>query len=222
MKVVAVLLAAGSGKRFGEKKQFVKLKGEPVFQYSINTVNKIDMISDLILVLPEEDIDRIKVFSFKNVIKVAGGKERQESVFNALKKVEDADIVVIHDTARPFATEKMFLDGIKNVKDGWDGSITAIKARDTIKEIKKNQVIKTLNRENLYVVQTPQTFVFSKLFDAHKKAKEKGAFGTDDSYLMEMEGYRITINEGSVLNFKITTKEDILLANCLLRSKSTF
>jgi len=109
MKVVAVLLAAGSGKRFGEKKQFVKLKGEPLFQYSINTVNKIDIVSDMILVLPEEDIERVKVFSFKNVIKVAGGKERQESVFNALKKIEDADIVVVHDTARPFATEKMFI-----------------------------------------------------------------------------------------------------------------
>ncbi|WP_457635547.1 2-C-methyl-D-erythritol 4-phosphate cytidylyltransferase [Persephonella sp.] len=221
MKVVAVLLAAGSGKRFGEKKQFVKLKGEPLFQYSINTVNKIDLITDLILVLPEEDMDRIKVFSFKNVLKVAGGKERQESVFNALKKIEDADIVVIHDTARPFATENMFLDGIKNLKNGWDGSITALRARDTIKEVKGNKVIKTLNRENLYIIQTPQTFIFSKLFDAHKKAKEKGVSGTDDSYLMEMEGYRITVNEGSVLNFKITTKEDILLANCLLRSKST-
>ncbi len=220
MKVVAVLLAAGSGKRFGEKKQFVKLKGEPLFQYSINTVNKIDLITDLILVLPEEDIDRVKVFSFKNVIKVAGGRERQESVFNALKKIEDADIVVIHDTARPFATEKMFLDGIKNVKEGWDGSITALKSRDTIKEIKGNKVIRTLNRENLYIVQTPQTFIFSKLFDAHKKAIEKGIFGTDDSFLMEIEGYRITINEGSILNFKITTKDDITLANCLLRSKT--
>lgn len=221
MKVVAILLAAGSGKRFGEKKQFVKLKGEPLFQYSINTVNKIDLITDLILVLPEEDMDRIKVFSFKNVVKVAGGKERQESVFNALKKIEDADIVVIHDTARPFATEKMFLDSIKNVKNGWDGSITALRARDTIKEVKGNKVIKTLNRENLYIIQTPQTFIFSKLFDTHKKAKEKDIWGTDDSYLMEMEGYRITVNEGSTLNFKITTKEDILLANCLLRSKST-
>jgi len=219
MKVVAVLLAAGSGKRFGEKKQFVKLKGEPLFQYSINTVNKIDIVSDMILVLPEEDIERVKVFSFKNVIKVAGGKERQESVFNALKKIEDADIVVVHDTARPFATEKMFIDGIKNVKSGWDGSITAIRSRDTVKEIKNKNVIKTLNREEIYLVQTPQTFVFSKLFDAHKKAREKNVFGTDDSFLMEMEGYRITINEGSVLNFKITTREDILIANCILRSK---
>ena len=222
MKIVAILLAAGSGKRFGEKKQFIKLKGEPLFQYSLNTVNKIDEISDIVLVLPPEDIDRIKVFSFKNVIKVAGGKERQDSVFNALQKIEGADIVIVHDTARPFATEKMFLDGIKNVKKGWDGSITAIKARDTIKEVEDKQVRKTLNREKLYIIQTPQTFVYSKLLDAHNKVREKNVYGTDDAYLMEMVGYRVTVNQGSVLNFKITTKEDMILANCLAKGKSIF
>ncbi|WP_029520368.1 2-C-methyl-D-erythritol 4-phosphate cytidylyltransferase [Persephonella sp. IF05-L8] len=222
MKIVTVLLAAGSGKRFGEKKQFIKLKGEPLFQYSLNTVNKIDEISDVVLVLPPEDIDRIKVFSFKNVIKVEGGKERQDSVFNALQKIEKADIVIIHDTARPFATEKMFLDGIENVKKGWDGSITAIKARDTIKEVEDKQVRKTLNREKLYIIQTPQTFVYSKLLDAHNKVREKNIYGTDDAYLMEIAGYRITINQGSILNFKITTKEDMILANCLVKGKSPF
>ncbi len=217
MKVVAVLLAAGSGKRFGEKKQFVKLKGEPLFQYSLNTINKIDIITDIALVLPEEDIDRIKVFSFKNVIKVAGGKERQDSVYNALKQIEGADIVVIHDTARPFATERMFIEGVENVKKGWDGSITAIKARDTVKVVEKGVVKKTLDRENLYIVQTPQVFVYEKLLQAHEKARRENIYGTDDSFLMERAGYKITVNRGSVLNFKITTKEDILLANCLIK-----
>jgi len=217
MKVVAVLLAAGSGKRFGEKKQFVKLKGEPLFQYSLNTINKIDIIADIALVLPEEDIDRIKVFSFKNVIKVAGGKERQDSVYNALKQIEGADIVVIHDTARPFATERMFIEGVENVKKGWDGSITAIKARDTVKVVEKGVVKKTLDRESLYIVQTPQVFVYEKLLQAHEKARRENIYGTDDSFLMERAGYKITVNRGSVLNFKITTKEDILLANCLIK-----
>ncbi len=216
MKIVAVLLAAGEGKRFGEKKQFIKLKGEPVFQYSINTVNKIDEITDIILVLPEEDLDRIKIFSFKNVKKLAGGKERQESVYNALNKIDNADIVIIHDTARPFATEDMFLDGIKNVKKGFDGSITAIKARDTIKKVEDNSVIETLDRNELYIVQTPQTFKFEILKKAHEKAKEDNFTGTDDSSLVEKMGGNITVNKGSVLNFKITTKEDLILANCLV------
>ena len=222
MKVTAVLLAAGKGSRIGEKKQFIKLKGEPVFQYSLNTVNKIDLITDIVLVLPEEDLERVKVFSFKPVKKVAGGKERQNSVYNALKEIDNTDIVVIHDTARPFATEKMFIDGINNVKKGWDGSITALKARDTIKKVKDRKVVQTLKREELYIIQTPQTFDFRKLKDAHEKALKEGLTGTDDSFLMEKSGYRITVNEGSVLNFKITTKEDLVLANCLAKGKAPF
>lgn len=216
MKIVAILLAAGQGKRFGEKKQFIKLKGEPLFQYSINTINKIDEITDVILVLPEEDIERIKIFSFKNIKKVIGGKERQDSVYNALQKISNADIVIVHDTARPFATEKMFLDGIKNIKKGFDGSITAIPSKDTIKKVKENKVIETLKRDELYIIQTPQTFKFDILKKAHEKAKQENFLGTDDSSLVERIGGNITINEGSILNFKITTKEDLILANCLL------
>jgi 2-C-methyl-D-erythritol 4-phosphate cytidylyltransferase len=214
MKISAILLAAGKGERFGEKKQFIKLKGEPLFQYSLNTLNKIDEIDEIILVLPEEDIERIKIFSFKNVKKVKGGDERQESVYNALKEIE-SDIVIVHDAARPFATESMFLDGIKNIKKGYDGSITAIKAKDTIKKVKDNKVIETLNREELYIVQTPQTFKTEILKKAHEKAIEYKFVGTDDSSLVERIGGNITINKGSILNFKITTKEDLILANCL-------
>jgi len=220
MKVVAILLAAGSGKRFGEKKQFIKLKGEPLFQYSLNTINKVELIDEIVLVLPEENVDTVKVFSFKNVKKVAGGRERQDSVLNGLKAVEGADVVVIHDSARPFATEKMFIESITNVKNGWDGSITALNARDTIKRVKNNVVEKTLRRDELYIVQTPQAFDFEKLMEAHLKARQNNILGTDDSFLMEQMGYRITVNKGSVLNFKVTTKEDFILADCLVRKKT--
>ena len=215
MKIVAILLAGGKGSRFGEKKQFIKLKGEPLFQFSLNTINKIDEITDIILVLPEEDLERIKVFSFKNVKKVAGGKERQDSVKNALDTIDYADIVIVHDTARPFATESMFVDGINNVKKGYDGSITAIPARDTIKKVKDKTVLQTLNRDELYIIQTPQTFRFDILKKAYQKAYENNFYGTDDSSLVERIGGKITINKGSILNFKITTKEDLILANCL-------
>jgi len=220
LKIVAVLLAAGKGSRFKGKKQFYKINNEPVFQYSLNTVNKIDSINEIVLVLPEEDIDRIRIFSFKPVKKVVGGKERQHSVYNALTSLKDADIVIIHDTARPLATEKMFLDSIKNVLNGFDGSITAIKSRDTIKRYKGKTVVETLNREELLIVQTPQTFVFDKLLEAHKEAIKDEIIGTDDSYLMERLGYKITYNEGSPLNIKITTKEDIKIVNCLLGKKN--
>jgi len=215
MKIVAILLAAGRGERFGDKKQFIKIKGEPLFQFSLNTVNKIDEITNIFLVLPEEDIEMVKIFSFKNVKKIKGGKERQESVYNALKEIDNADIVIIHDTARPFATEDMFLEGIKNVKKGFDGSITAIPARDTIKKVENHKILETLNRDELYIIQTPQTFKFEMLKKAHEKAIKDNFTGTDDSSLVERIGGNITVNKGSVLNFKITTKEDLILANCL-------
>jgi 2-C-methyl-D-erythritol 4-phosphate cytidylyltransferase len=219
MKIVSILLAAGKGKRFGEKKQFIKINGEPLFQYSLNVVNKLDFINEIYLVLPEEDIDRIKVFSFKTVKKVVGGEERQQSVYNALKEIKKADIVIIHDTARPLVSEKMFIDGVENIKKGYDGSITAIPSRDTIKEFDGRLIKKTLDRDKLLIVQTPQTFKFDKLLKAHDYALKNNILGTDDSYLMELMGYKITYNLGSILNFKITTKEDILLAKCFLDKK---
>jgi len=219
MKIVSILLAAGKGERFGEKKQFIKINGEPLFQYSLNIVNKLDFIDEIYLVLPKEDIDRIKIFSFKTVKKVVGGKERQNSVYNALKEIKKADIVVIHDTARPLVKESMFSEGVENVKKGYDGSVTAIPARDTIKEFDGKLIKKTLDRDKLLIVQTPQTFKFDKLLKAHEYAIKNGILGTDDSYLMELMGYKITYNLGSFLNFKITTKEDILLAKCFLEKK---
>ena len=215
MKVKAILLAAGYGKRFGEKKQFLKLKGEPLFQYSLNTINKLDIIEETLLVLPEEDVDRVRIFSFKPVRKIAGGGERQESVYNALKSISDCDIVIIHDSARPFATEDMFLKGIENIKKGYDGSITAIKTVDTIKRFHNDLVIQTLNRDELLQVQTPQTFVFEKILDAHEYAIKNNIIGTDDAFLMEKRGYKITFNKGSSFNIKITTKEDLKLAQCI-------
>ncbi len=113
----------------------------------------------------------------------------------------------------------MFLDGISNIKKGFDGSITAIKVRDTIKSYKGDLIKNTLNRNELLVVQTPQTFIFDKLKKAHELAIRKNIVGTDDSFLMEILNHKITYNEGSPLNIKITTKEDLVLANCILRSK---
>ena len=92
-------------------------------------------------------------------------------------------------------------------------------ARDTIKIVEDNEVKETLSREKLFIVQTPQTFDFRKLLNAHEKSRKENIYGTDDSYLMERAGYKITINEGSPLNFKLTTKEDLILANCIVRKR---
>lgn len=216
--VVCILLAAGFGRRFGRKKQFVDLCGKKLLDFSLKTVENIPEIDKVVLVLPKEDMN-VDIDLKKEVIKVEGGLERQDSVFNGLLAVKDTDIVVIHDSARPFATKDMFLEGIKNVKNGWDGSITAYRSVDTVKKVVDNQVMETLNREQIYIVQTPQTFNYEKLFKAHINAKEKGIKGTDDSYLMEVMGYKITVNQGSFLNFKITNPEDLILAEAVCKMK---
>ncbi len=213
-KISVILLAGGKGKRFGEKKQFIELNGKPVYQYSIDTVNKIKEINEIIFVVPEEDKNLLNVKTDKILKFAVPGEERQFSVFNGLKKAE-ADIIIIHDVARPFATQKMFQESIENVLNGFDGSITAYKSRDTVKKVKNKKVSKTLNRDEIYIVQTPQTFLSEKLKKAHENAKKNNIIGTDDSYLMEILGYNITINEGSFLNMKLTFKEDLILANCI-------
>lgn len=211
-----ILLAAGKGSRFGDKKQFLELGGKRILDYSIQTVESLPQIDKVIVVLPEDSID-VEIKMNKDFEKVVGGSERQYSVYNGLLYLKNCDVVVIHDTARPFASPKMFVDGIQNVKAGWDGSITAYKSRDTVKEVLNNKVIKTLDRESIYIVQTPQTFDYQKLLYAHKKALEENFIATDDSALMEREGFKITVNEGSFLNFKITYPEDLELANALLK-----
>jgi len=217
--IKAIILASGKGSRFGEKKQFFKLNGKPLFEYSLEVIDNIENIDCIYLVLPEEDLDIKLPKTKKEVIKVSGGTERQFSVYNALQKIKDTEIITIHDAARPFAIKDYFVEGINNLKSGYDGSITAYKSRDTLKVVKENIVRQTLNREEIYIIQTPQTFDFDKLFYAHKKAIEDNILATDDSYLMERLGFKITINQGSPLNIKITTKEDITIAKCILTTQ---
>lgn len=210
MRVDCILLAAGSGRRFGGKKQFMEIMGKRVIDHSLATIDKVEEIDRLFVVLPEEDMD-IDIDVSKPVVKVKGGKERQDSVFNALRQIGDSDIVVIHDSARPFAATWMFRQAIENIKRGCDGSITAYKAVDTIKRVKDGVVVETLNRDEIYIVQTPQAFDYKKLMKAHQYAREKGILGTDDAYLMEVLGFMVCVNQGAFFNFKITVPEDLNL-----------
>lgn len=213
-----ILLAAGKGSRFGTKKQFLEVNGLKIFEYSLKTIEKVQEIDFVVVVLPKEDLD-IQIKSSKKIIKVAGGDERQFSVYNGLKAISECDIVAIHDSARPFATADMFKDGIKNVKEGWDGSITAYRSLDTIKKVLDKKVIETLNRDEIYIVQTPQVFDFRKLLKAHEYAIQNNIIATDDSALMERLGYRITINEGSFFNFKITYLQDLEMFECFIKGE---
>ena len=135
---------------------------------------------------------------------------KKETEIQNENKETEAEIVVIHDTARPFATRDMF-KRVSNLEE-YDGKIVAIPSRDTLKEVAENIVIKTIDRSGIWLAQTPQAFKRKTLIECHFKARNEGFYGTDDASLLERYGYKVGIVEGSFWNFKITFPEDLEIA----------
>jgi 2-C-methyl-D-erythritol 4-phosphate cytidylyltransferase len=209
MKRSVILLAGGEGSRFGTKKQYILLGGKPLYMHSLEKV--LDLFEEVILVLPEEDLQKIKVPP--KVKKVAGGKERQDSALEGILEAE-GDIVIVHDCARPFASRELFLK-VSELGD-FEGKICALPVRDTLKQVSEGMVIKTIDRTGLWHSQTPQAFLRKVLLECHFRARSEGFFATDDAMLLERYGYRVGVVMGEPTNIKITYPEDIALAQRLL------
>ena len=213
MSVSVIIPCAGRSKRFGELKQFKMLNGEPLVFKSIKIFLQIDKINEIIIPVPKGNYEHLNIFldnkSFKKKIKVVrGGTTRQESVEKGMEQVNNnSSLVCIHDAARPFV-EKVLIENCIKKCDHYDGSIVAIKPTDTIKFSKTNTIESTIDRNKIWLAQTPQVFNKAKLKRAIKKAKTSNIKATDESYLMEKMGYKINIVEGSVINLKITFKSD--------------
>ena len=214
MYVAAIIPAAGKGSRFGERKQFKTLEGKPLLNYSIEKFLKVSEVKEIIAVVPESQIKEVReslapLFSKEKILKVVkGGLTRQDSVGNAISSIgKDIDIVCVHDAARPFVTSQMILKTIKQCQFS-DGAITAIQSVDTVKVVLNGSIKSTLNRENIWLAQTPQSFQKEKFISAFKKAFEKGLSATDESTLMEDAGFSIVPVPGSSSNFKVTTPKD--------------
>ncbi len=205
-----ILLSAGEGKRFGGKKQFKNLLGKPLFMHSLEKV--LGRFEEILLVLPPEDLERWNLP--KGVKKVQGGKERQDSVFNALLEAT-GDVVVIHDCARPFASLDLFFK-VSQLGE-YHGKITAIPIRDTVKRVMHGMVVETVDRSNLWLSQTPQGFDRKVLLECHFRSRNEGFFATDDAMLLERYGYRVGIVQGEATNIKITYPEDMVLAEAIGR-----
>ncbi|MDQ7039084.1 MAG: 2-C-methyl-D-erythritol 4-phosphate cytidylyltransferase [Aquificota bacterium] len=202
MRTACIVLAAGEGRRIGFRKQFMEVCGKPLYMYSLEKAVK--LFEDVILVVPEDVMDRVPVP--EGVRKVAGGKERQDSVLNALLETE-ADVVVIHDSVRPLATEEMFRE--VSVLDDLDGKVVAVPSRDTVKEVSGDTVLRTVDRTHIWLSQTPQGFRRKVLLECHFRARNEGFLGTDDASLLERYGYRVGVVLGSYWNVKVTYREDI-------------
>ena len=208
----AIITAAGSGRRFGEAKQFKKLHGKPLYEYSLDIFIKSKLFDEVILVIPNSSQEKIqqevkrKYGSQVNL--VVGGLNRQDSVKNAIQNSNPkVDLVVIHDAARPFVT-KTHIEECISACEISDGAIIAIQPNDTIKFSKDNIVEKTIDRSNIWMAQTPQAFNKQKILKAYSSRELDDIIITDESSLMEEFGYNIMIIPGTGKNFKITTLDD--------------
>lgn len=231
-RIVAIVPAAGVGKRFGEEKNksFYHFLGKPLIIWTLEALHEVEEISEIIPVFKQDDLEHgselIERYNIKNIKRIVpGGKERQDSVYNALNSFcEKAEAILIHDGARPLVQRDLIKRAIYELK-GFDGVITALPVKDTIKEVRAQRtegssdiiVEKTLNRSLLWAVQTPQVFYFDKIMKAYKKAMSEGFYATDDSALIERYNGMVKIIMGSYRNIKITTPEDLLIAEAMLK-----
>ena len=223
-KVSAIILAAGSGSRFGEKKQFKELDGKPIWVYSLNTFILSECVDELILVIPNDSLETLKKsqaftsLNEKNNTKLAsGGESRKDSVINGLKAVKKANnIVCIHDAARPFINTSYIKHSIDACSE-FDGAIIAIPVVDTVKKADNKLIKNTIDRGSLWMAQTPQTFQKEKLLYAIKKFPQLNI--TDESMLMEKANFKIKLIEGDQSNFKITNEIDWELAKVIVRGE---
>jgi len=212
VKVSAIIPAAGLGVRLGEEKQFKLLAGYPLFTHSIRTFLNFPKIDEIVVVVPKNKKKIIyewltPISHKKNIVVTHGGLRRQDSVKNGvLESDSNSDLICIHDAARPFVTTNIIDECIISAKNS-DGAVVAIPSASTVKYSKNNIIEKTINRDNVWLAQTPQVFWRDKLLKAYDNL-DKTDILTDESVLMEKMGYEISLVLGDVENFKITTPED--------------
>ena len=220
MKISAIIPAAGSGERFGEKKQLKIIGNRPLMFKTISPFISSDLITEIVLVVPKSDVEKVKqelksIVSAKPLKVIAGGKTRQQSVHKGLTVTEDsAELICIHDVVRPFITEALIEKVVNKCKEH-DGVILAQPSTDTVKKVIDDQILETLPRETIWRAQTPQVFSKSALREALELAEVENIQGTDEASLLERIGYQVGFVEGPSLNIKITTKEDWILAEAI-------
>ena len=228
LKASVIIVAAGKGSRMdrGYNKQYIILEDKPIIAHTIEVFENNNLIDEIILVVGKGEVELvkesiIKKYNFNKVTKVVeGGKERRDSVYNGLKHVDSGCYVtLVHDGARPFITSDIIEEGIAVAKD-MGACITAVPVKDTIKVVDVNMnVMDTPNREELRAIQTPQFFKYDLLLKAYDKLENSDMIATDDAMLVEKLGCVVKVINGSYENIKITTPEDLILGEGILRMR---
>ena len=225
---IAVVVAAGSGDRLGAgvPKAFALLGDRPMLAFSLRALRVSPAVSGVVIAAPPDRVEEAAEIAFRfepdlpvHAI-VPGGPRRQDSVRLGLEAVPSAAAVVIcHDAARPFASPGLFSRVIEALEGGAaaEGAVPVVASADTVKRLRGRMVTGTIPREEVGLVQTPQAFVASVLREAHDRAAREGVEATDDAMLLEEAGLRVVVVAGEPGNFKITTGEDLVRAEALLR-----
>ncbi|MFO8239682.1 MAG: 2-C-methyl-D-erythritol 4-phosphate cytidylyltransferase [Dissulfuribacterales bacterium] len=229
MKVSAIIVAAGAGIRVGANiaKQFLALGGRPVLAWSLNTFDRSSMVNELVVVAPPSDdgctikiteqwVNRVRVKV------VPGGTSRQESVKAGLDAVDPRlEWIAVHDAARPLVTPAQ-IEAVCFLARKIGSAILAVPVWDTVKVVdEKGLIIRSRDRNRLYMAQTPQVCRKEDLRSAYRLAKDKGISATDEAGLLEIAGISVGVAESSPRNFKITTQEDLNMAEALITSIKT-
>jgi 2-C-methyl-D-erythritol 4-phosphate cytidylyltransferase len=228
-RVAAIIVAAGEGARMGtaEKKQYMMLGNRPVLAHSLSAFEQCDAIEKIFLVIANEDrqLCQKEVIDLlgprKPVHLVSGGTERQESVYKGLLATDGQfDLVVIHDGVRPLVRSEHILESVR-IAEKYGGCILAIQVTDSIKTVdEENRVVVTMKRDIIRMAQTPQTFAYNLILGAHVAARKENYVGTDDAELLEKCGKVVKVIPGDPHNIKITTPEDLKIAEALLQAHS--
>ena len=221
----AVIAAGGSGTRMGGNvpKQFVRIGGIPIIVRTLLKFETCPDIDEIIVVVRDCDIETVKILLDEYKITkltriVKGGATRQASVLNGINAASGR-FVFIHDAARPFVTPEQISE-VVNETHRFGAAALGVPIKDTLKTVKKDGMIsETVDRENKYSIQTPQGFEIEMIRAAHREAERKGVSVTDDCALAELSGASVKVVEGSSLNIKLTTPEDIILAEGILNLK---
>ncbi|HTF99462.1 MAG TPA: 2-C-methyl-D-erythritol 4-phosphate cytidylyltransferase [Nitrospirota bacterium] len=225
-KATVLVPAAGAGKRMGKTvaKQFLPLGDMPLLAYALLAFQRAAEIDEIIPIVSNEDIEScldaiIEQYHITKVrTLVAGGRERQDSVANGLQKLgKETSLVLVHDGVRPFVTPAMISACVEHARKG-ECVTVGVPIKDTIKDVTAEGIVrKTLERSSLWAVQTPQAFPVDTLRHAYDEARKKRWYGTDDAMLVERTGVSVRMIMGSYENIKITTPEDLLLAEEILK-----
>ena len=225
MKITALIVAGGKGTRMGadRNKVFLTIGGREIIHFTISAFEWNKNIDEIVIVTGTDDMDAcaeiVHNSGFKKVKCITeGGAERQQSVYNGLKKAT-GDIVLIHDGARALVTDKEIDAAVEDCIH-FGAAAVGVKCKDTLKTADaKGYITGTVDRESTYLIQTPQAFYTADITDMHERAAQEGFKATDDCMIAEHYGKRIKISEGSYDNIKLTTPIDMIIAEEILRSR---